>query len=111
MAKLGLTLIKDVELPFGKGLLSAKLWRSDKVQGKVVVGVPELGLHCYGDSEPEAAFRLFSALLKYYNQLKENKEKLSARGIEHLDLLSVWVGSIENRLMERSTGQVVALRR
>lgn len=112
MAKQGLTLIQDVELPFSKGLLSAKMWRSEKVQGKIVVGVPELGLHCYGESQSEAAFRLFSALLKYYGQLKDNRDKLSARGISHLELLAVWVKSIENRLTERSgAGQVVALRR
>ncbi len=112
MAKPGLTLIQDVELPFSKGLLSAKMWRSDKALGKVVVGVPELGLHCYGDSQPEAGFRLFSALLKYYGQLKENKSKLSDKGIKHLELLTAWVQSIESRLTERSeVGQVVALRR
>lgn len=112
MAKPGLTLIKDVELPFSKGLLSAKLWRSEKIQGKVVVGVPQLGLHCYGDTEAEAGFRLFSALLKYYTQLKDNKPKLSGKGLDHLTLLSVWVDSIESRMIERSSaGRVVALRR
>ncbi len=112
MAKPGLTIIQDVELPFSKGLLSAKMWRSEKALGKVVVGVPELGLHCYGDSQQEAGFRLFSALLKYYGQLKENKDKLTEKGIKHLELLSTWVQSIESRLTERSgAGQVVALRR
>lgn len=110
VAKPGLTLIKDVELPFSKGLLSAKMWRSNKAQGKVIVGVPELGLHCYGETEAEAAFRLFSALLKYYSQLKDHKDKLSAKGISHLELLSHWVESIENRLTQKS-GQVLALRR
>lgn len=111
LAKAGLTLIQDVELPFSKGLLSAKMWRSDRALGKVVVGVPELGLHCYGDSQQEAAFRLFSALIKYYGQLKENRDKLSAKGINHLELLTVWIQSIENRLMKPETGKVIALRR
>lgn len=112
MSSKGLTLIKDVELPFSKGLLSAKMWRADKVQGKVVVGVPELGLHCYGDTQEEAAFRLFSALLKYYAQLKDNKDKLGEKGLQHLHLLTSWVESIESRLTQRSAaGQVVALRR
>jgi hypothetical protein len=80
--------VREVPLPFSDGLLSAKLW---KVKNRFVASVPELGLSCYGESDTEASFRLFTALLKYYRQLKAHKEKLgekryqSPRNIEQVD--------------------------
>ncbi len=91
-------LIREVALPWSDGSLSARLWQS---RGKIVVGVPELGLHCYGTSESEAVFRLFSTLLKYYRQLKTHKRQLGERGDEHLRLLSGWVESVERRMLAR----------
>lgn len=82
-------------MPWSDGTLSARLWQSGD---KVVVGVPELGLHCYGDSQTEAVFRLFTALLKYYRQLRAYKSRLGERGLMHLELLRHWVESIEERM-------------
>lgn len=87
--------VREVALPWSEGLLSARLW---KAGSKTVVGVPELGLRCYGESEPEAVFRLFTTLLKYYRQLKLFRERLGERGLQHLELLSGWVEAIENRM-------------
>lgn len=84
-----------VALPWSDGLLSARLWN---VGERTVVGVPELGLHCYGKSQPEAILRLFSALLKYYRQLKTFKSRLSAQALVHLDLLTIWVNGIEKKM-------------
>lgn len=86
---------REVALPWSDGTLSARLW---KARGRVVVGVPELGLHCYGASESEAVFRLFTTLLKYYRQLKSHNKRLGERGLQHLDLLRGWVESIEERM-------------
>jgi len=91
-------LIRDVALPWSDGSLSARLWQS---RGRIVVGVPELGLHCYGSTQSEAVFRLFSSLLKYYRQLKAYKTRLSVRGLEHLRLLAGWVESVERKMMAR----------
>lgn len=87
--------IREVALPFSDGLLSARLWQAGD---RSVVGVPELGLHCYGDTESEAVFRLFTTLLKYYRQLKAHEEKLGERGLEHLAQLKNWVAGIEKRM-------------
>ncbi len=99
-----------VTLPWSDGLLSARLW---KVGHRTVVGVPELGLHCYGASQAEAAFRLFTSLLKYYRQLKAFKKRLPERALQHLELLTVWVNSIENKMRmgsdERSSNNVVSI--
>ena len=76
--------IKEVDLPFSNGLLSARMW---KAHGKYVVGVPKLGIHCYGKTESEAAFRLFTTLLKYYRQLKQNQSKISEKGVLDLAVL------------------------
>ena len=84
-----------VSLPWSDGLLTANLWNVGK---KTVVGVPELGLHCYGKSQSEAVLRLFSSLLKYYRQLKAHKSRLSERALKHLDLLTHWVQGIEQRM-------------
>jgi hypothetical protein len=84
-----------VSLPWSDGLLTANLW---SVGDKMVVGVPELGLHCYGKSQSEAVLRLFSSLLKYYRQLKTYKSRLSGRPLEHLELLTHWVQGIEQRM-------------
>jgi len=100
--------IREVPLPFSEGLMSARLW---KANGRTVVGVPELGLYCYGQSESEASFRLFTALLKYYRQLAAHKNRISKKGLEHLDLLKLWVEAIENRMKAPSESNVVALRR
>lgn len=86
---------REVALPWSDGTLSARLWKSRE---RYVVGVPELGLHCYGATEPEAVFRLFTSLLKYYRQLRAFKSRLGDKGLEHLDLLRGWVESIEDRM-------------
>src|ERR1700738_1702317 len=87
--------VHEVALPWSDGTLSARLWHAGE---RTVVGVPELGLHCYGNSQTEAVFRLFTSLLKYYRQLKLFRNRLPARGLEHLELLSGWVQSIEDRM-------------
>lgn len=95
--------LTDVALPWSDGSLSARLWQRGT---KVVVGVPELGLHCFGSSQPEAVFKLFTCLVKYYRQLKAHKKKLGARGLEHLHLLTGWVESIEKRMIARETASI-----
>lgn len=95
--------IRDVALPWSDGYLSAKLWQ---VGNRIVVGVPELGLHCYGASQSQAVFRLFTVLIKYYRQLKSHRSKLNARGSEHLQLLSIWIAAIERRM---TSGQSISV--
>jgi hypothetical protein len=73
---------------------------------RTVVGVPELGLHCYGSSQPEAAFRLFNSLLKYYRQLRAHRNKLTQQGLDHLELLTGWVHHIEDRMKAPSDNVV-----
>ena len=75
---------------------------------QTVVGVPELGLHCYGSTQSEAVFRLFNSLLKYYRQLKSFPNRLSKKGHEHLDLLSCWVSHIEERMKAPSVDSNIA---
>lgn len=87
--------ITIVDLPWSDGLLSARLW---SVGARKVVGVPELGLHCYGVSQSEAVFRLFTSLLKYYRQLKTNRDSLPEKAVAHLELLTVWVSGIERKM-------------
>jgi hypothetical protein len=87
--------VRVVALPWSDNLLSAHLW---SVGERTVVGVPELGLHCYGKSQSEAVLRLFSALLKYYRQLKAFKSRLNVRALGHLELLTHWVGGIEKKM-------------
>jgi hypothetical protein len=107
--------VREVPLPFSDGLLSAKLW---KVKNRFVASVPELGLSCYGESDTEASFRLFTALLKYYRQLKAHKEKLgekgtqSPRNIEQVDGRNreahVWRRCCDQLALERKQpGQLV----
>ncbi|HEY9731810.1 MAG TPA: hypothetical protein V6C89_07850 [Drouetiella sp.] len=96
--------IEVVSLPWSDGLLTANLWN---VGEKTVVGVPELGLHCYGKSQSEAVLRLFSSLLKYYRQLKSFKSRLSDRALIHLELLTHWVHGIEQRMSATETKPVV----
>jgi len=86
---------REVPLPFSDGLLSAKLWQA---HNRFVVGVPELGLSCYGNSETEASFRLFTTLIKYYRQLKAFKERLNEKGRKDLVVLTRWMECIEERL-------------
>lgn len=75
------------------------------------MGVPELGLHCYGVSESEAVFRLFTTLLKYYRQLKQHEDRLGERGLSHLAHLKNWVAGIEKRMTSSPIeSRVVALR-
>ena len=90
-----------VELPWSNGAMSAKVWHTGD---KTIACVPELGLHCYGASESEASFRLFTVLLKYYSQLKLYKNRLGARGQGHLELLSGWMIGVENRMRLRQIG-------
>src|SRR5271156_2654225 len=87
--------VHEVTLPWSDGSLSARLWHAGN---RTVVGVPELGLHCYGASQSEAVFRLFTTLLKYYRQLKAYRTRLSDKGLNHLQLLSGWVSHIEDRM-------------
>lgn len=75
--------------------MSARLWQT---RGLTAAGVPELGLYCYGRSQSEAVFRLFTFLLKYYRQLKAFQSRLPVRGLEHLQLLKVWVAAIEEKM-------------
>lgn len=96
---MNLKYIKDVALPWSEGLLSARIW---SIGAKSVAAVPELGLHCYGASQEEAVFRLFTMLLKYHRQLKAFESRVSQRGLSHLTLLSTWVQSIENKIKLRS---------
>jgi hypothetical protein len=101
--------VHEVALPWSDGTLSARMWYSGE---RTVVGVPELGLHCYGNSQSEAVMRLFTSLLKYYRQLKQFRNRLPERGIEHLNLLSKWVSSIEDRMRAPSIdANVVSLSR
>src|SRR5271156_5019247 len=83
---------KVVSLPWSNGNMSAKLWTVGK---KTIACVPELGLHCYGASQSEALFRLFTVLLKYYRQLRTFKHRLGHRGLSHLELLSGWIAGME----------------
>lgn len=98
--------IREVALPFSKGLIAAKLW---KAHNKYVVGVPALGIHCYGNSEQEAAFRLFTTLLKYYRQLKQNKNKITDKGMQDLSILKRWVEEIERKMTAPDRASVVSL--
>jgi len=95
MKEIETSVIREVALPWSDGSLSARLWT---VGERTVVGVPELGLHCYGNSQSEAVFRLFTSLLKYYRQLKAHKLKLPKKGLAHLALLTSWVHSLEDRM-------------
>jgi hypothetical protein len=90
-----MTRAEKITLPWSDGLLSASL---SYVGSRAVVKVPELGLHCYGQSQAEAVFRLFAALLKYYRQLKAFKHRLGERGLLHLELLTRWVHGMEERM-------------
>jgi hypothetical protein len=99
--------IREVSLPWSDGLLSARLWM---VGARTVVGVPELGLHCYGTSQAEAVFRLFNSLLKYYRQLKSYRKRLTPQGLNHLELLSKWVSHIEERMTVSEERKLVRLR-
>ena len=92
--------VRVVALPWSDGSLSARLW---KVGDRTVVGVPELGLHCYGDSQTEAVFRLFTALLKYYRQLRAFQNRLPERALQHLALLTSWVRVIEKKMSVSSS--------
>jgi len=103
------TKTREVALPWSGGLLSAKLWM---VGDQTVVGVPELGLHCYGSTQSEALFKLFATLIKYYRQLKSFPNRLTEKGRQHLYLLSQWVGHIEDRMKAPSSeGKVVSFGR
>jgi hypothetical protein len=104
--------ITIVDLPWSDGLLSARLW---SVGARKVVGVPELGLHCYGATQTEAVFRLFTSLLKYYRQLKTNRANLPEKAVKHLELLTVWVNAIERKMTYKedavsSSSRVVNIR-
>jgi hypothetical protein len=87
----------NVELPWSDGTMSAKLWIKGK---RIVVGVPELDILCTGKTQSEAVFRLFSNLLKYYQDLKARPE-LDDRQQEHMRLLTVWVESVQRKMTHR----------
>ena len=84
--------VREVALPWSDGTLSARLWLAGS---RTVVGVPELGLHCYRKFSARSSFRLFTSLLKYYRQLKLFKDRLSERGLQHLELLSGWFSQLK----------------
>lgn len=81
-------------VPWSDGSMSARLCQKGK---GVMVSVPEVDICCYGKSQSEALMRLFSNLLKYYNELKD-KDDLSIRQDEHLKLLKIWVKGIERKM-------------
>lgn len=104
--------MREVPLPFSDGLLKAKLWQTRSAGGSIrfVVGVPDLGLSCFGASDTEASFRLFTALIKYYRQLKLHREKLSEKGLRDLSVLTDWMQGIEARMASHPLeGRLVAL--
>jgi hypothetical protein len=92
------TNVWDVALPWSDGSLSAKLWQKGK---RVVVGVPELDILCTGKTQSEAVFRLFTNLLKYYQELKAMPAQLDERQAEHFRLLKEWVAGVERRMSHR----------
>lgn len=81
--------------------MSAKLWIKGK---RIVVGVPELDILCTGKTQSEAVFRLFTTLLKYYQDLKK-QETLDARQQEHMRLLRVWVEHVERKMSVGTTAR------
>lgn len=85
----------SLELPWSNGCLSAKLWRKGR---GVVIAVPELDILCFGTSQSEAVLRLFSNLLRYYNELKGHSRSLNERQQSHLELLRVWVKTVEDKM-------------
>lgn len=91
--------ISVASLPWSNGAMSARVWRFGK---RTIACVPELGLYCYGVSQSEALFRLFTILLKYYRQLHAFKHRLGQRGLAHLELLSSWVAGMEERMKLRT---------
>jgi hypothetical protein len=95
MRQVSASKVEEIALPWSEGLLSAKI---SQKSGRTVAMVPELGLHCYGASQTEAVFRLFTSLLKYYSQLRSLKGRLTMKGELHLQLLSIWVKGIENKM-------------
>jgi hypothetical protein len=92
------TNVWNVALPWSDGSLSAKLWQKGK---RIVVGVPELDILCTGRSQSEAVFRLFTTLLKYYQQLKAIEQPLDERQTEHFRLLKEWMEGVERRMTHR----------
>lgn len=89
------TRLNEVALPWSDGLLSARISYKGE---RTIASVPELGLLCYGNSQTEAVFRLFTTLLKYYRQLKAHHGRLGSKGQMHLALLSIWVEGVENKM-------------
>jgi hypothetical protein len=96
------TNVWNVALPWSDGAMSAKLWIKGK---RVVVGVPELDILCTGKTQSEAVFRLFSNLLKYYQELKVNPD-LDERQQEHMRLLKSWVEIVERKMTSRELSAV-----
>jgi hypothetical protein len=97
------TNVWNLALPWSDGSLSARLWQKGK---RVVVGVPELDILCTGKSQSEAVFRLFTTLLKYYQQLKSAKLPLDDRQTEHQRLLKGWVASVERRMTQKELSSI-----
>ena len=79
--------------------MSARVWRFGQ---RTIACVPELGLYCYGVSQTEVLFKLFTILLKYYRQLRAFKHRLGQRGLAHLELLTNWIAGMENRMQLRT---------
>jgi hypothetical protein len=84
----------NLPVPWSDGSLTARLWQKNR---GIMVSVPELDICCYGRSQSEAVLRLFSNLLKYYNELKD-RDDLSERQNAHLKLLKVWVRGVEKKM-------------
>lgn len=85
----------NVDLPWSNGCMSARMWQKDK---RIVVSVPELDICCYGKSQSEAILRLFTNLLKYYNELNKRRSPLTDRQQAHFELLKKWMRSVEERM-------------
>lgn len=100
--------IKEVPLPFSNGLLSAKLF---EVNSRFVVTVTELGLSCWGKSESEASFRLFTTLIKYFRQLNAHQDKLNDKALLHLSILREWMNGIEEHMREPQPRKLVLVGR
>jgi len=94
MASNNLENVWNLPVPWSDGSLSARLWQKGR---GIMVSVPELDICCYGKSQSEATLRLFSNLLKYYNELKD-KETLSERQNAHFQLLKIWVKGVEQKM-------------
>lgn len=102
MSEPGLKEVWNVDLPWSNGCMSARMWQKDK---RTVVSVPELDICCYGKSQSEAVLRLFTNLLKYYNELSRTRTPLTERQQAHFELLKKWMRSVEDRMTVRESAE------